>query len=137
MTKAGSIHSLAFEQATFEELRDMITSIFPDCLVTAEKEDIVFRAELANETMGFIHIGTREGGWRIIGIGVKEGLRGREYGRQILDFAIRMIRAMGGHIITLLVDGKNKAAISMYAHAGFRPVGREKGRIKMMLTLNT
>lgn len=136
MMKAGSVFSLSFERASFRELKGLITSIFPDCLVSAEKDDLVFRAGADGETIGFVHIGIREGGWRIIGIGVREGIRGREYGRQILSFATETIRRMGGHTVTLLVDNKNSAAIRMYIKAGFKPMGKQKNRAKMMLTLN-
>jgi ribosomal protein S18 acetylase RimI-like enzyme len=136
MINAGSVFSLSFERTSFKELKELIKSIFPDCLVSAEKEDIVFKASAADETVGFVHIGTRENGWRIIGIGIKETNRGREYGKRILDFAIETIRQMGGHSVTLLVDGKNSAAIRMYIKAGFKPIGKHRNRAKLMLTLN-
>jgi ribosomal protein S18 acetylase RimI-like enzyme len=136
MMKQGSTYSLSFERAAFTELRDMVERIFPDCLVTAEKGDALFRAYLISGTMGFVHIGMRDGGWRIVGIGVKEGSRGNGYGTRILDFAIDLIRRMGGHRITVLVDRNNATAIRMYARAGFRLAGKHKSRLRMALVLN-
>jgi|GEM_PF-4082644 len=136
MMKQGNTYSLSFERAAFTELRDMIERIFPDCLVAAEKSDALFRAQLVSGTIGFVHIGMRDGGWRIVGIGVKEGFRGKGYGTCILDFAIDLIREMGGHRITVLVDRNNATAIRMYAKAGFRLAGKQKSRLGMALVLN-
>ena len=126
----------SFERASFPELRGMIQRIFPDCLVTAKKGDALFRASLISDMIGFIHIGIRDGGWRIVGIGVKEGFRSKGYGRHILDFAIETIRKMGGHRITVLVDRNNATAIRMYALAGFRLAGKYRNRLRMALVLN-
>jgi RimJ/RimL family protein N-acetyltransferase len=114
----------------------MIEHIFPDCLVAAKRGDALFRAHLISVTVGFVHMGIRDSGWRIVGIGIKEGFRGNGYGTCILDFAIGAIRGMGGHRITVLVDRNNAAAIRMYAKAGFRLAGKYRNRLRMALVLN-
>jgi len=58
----------------------------------------------------------------ILAIATHPELRGRGYGAQLLDFAIRQAVATGCSLATLEVRRSNVAAIALYERAGFKTV---------------
>ena len=69
--------------------------------------------------MGCLRLDEMEDEVGIYGFVVRPEQRGRGYGRQILEEAIRIIRAEGGKEITLEVETDNVNAIGLYRSCGF------------------
>lgn len=136
MAMMGSTASPAFERVPFAEMQALIEEIFPCSAIRAKKGDVVFRMMAGNVAAGFAHLRLEKGTWRILGIGVREGFRGKGLGSMALDFAIAEIRRMGGNRITLLAKEGNPVAERMYLKAGFREMGTWRGNKRMGLVLN-
>jgi ribosomal protein S18 acetylase RimI-like enzyme len=134
--KRASLGSLTFEKAEFEGLEKMIVSLFPDSKITREKEDLFYKANLMNNSIGFLHLGKRKIGWKVIGIGVVPEYRDLGYGTEMLKFGIDLVRRMLGHSLSLSVEESNLEAINIYSKLGFRKIGKSGEKIKMMLVLN-
>ncbi|MCX6773509.1 MAG: GNAT family N-acetyltransferase, partial [Candidatus Micrarchaeota archaeon] len=124
MMKRASLGSLTFEKTEFEGIEKMIVAIFPDSKITKEKEDLFYRANLLGKEIGFLHLGKRKIGWKVIGIGVVPEYRDHGYGTEILRFGIDLVRRMLGHSLSLSVEENNLEAINIYSKLGFRKIGR-------------
>jgi ribosomal protein S18 acetylase RimI-like enzyme len=72
------------------------------------------------EPVGTLRLDEFDGVIGIYGFGVVPDYRGRGYGRQMLEEAIRMIRATSQHPIMLDVETDNASAIGLYTSCGFR-----------------
>ena len=136
MMRRASLGSLSFEKADFKSLEKMIVSIFPESNITKENGDLFYRASLLGKEIGFVHLGKRRMGWKVIGLGVVPEHRKRGYGTEILRFGIDLVRKMLGHSLCLSVEENNLEAINIYSKLGFRKIGKSGEKIKMMLVLN-
>ena len=56
-------------------------------------------------------------------IGVRPEAQGQGYGGLMLRLCLRIARAQGHDGMRLLVSPRNRPAVRMYLHAGFRPCG--------------
>lgn len=72
------------------------------------------------EPVGVMRVRDAEGENSIHAFGVLPDYRGRGYGRQMLEEAIRCIRARNQKPIALEVETTNRAAIRLYETCGFR-----------------
>jgi ribosomal protein S18 acetylase RimI-like enzyme len=75
---------------------------------------------LNGESIGCLRLDEMEDEVGIYGFVVHPAYRGRGYGRQILEAAIRTIRAEGDKRITLEVATNNTNAIGLYRSCGFQ-----------------
>lgn len=97
-------------------------------------EDTVFAILLRRESilgvrrvLGFVLVRTVAGQAEILTIAVDPGRRGRGYGRQLLEEAMRRLYRDRVPEIFLEVDESNPAALALYRRLGFQEVGRRKG----------
>ncbi|HEX4207205.1 MAG TPA: GNAT family N-acetyltransferase [Ktedonobacteraceae bacterium] len=72
------------------------------------------------EPVGVLRIHTYDDWYNIYAFGVLPEYRGRGYGRQILEEAVRFIRKQSQKPIKLEVDTTNAVAMSLYQSCGFR-----------------
>ena len=63
----------------------------------------------------------------ILSVAVAGGARGRGIGRQLLMRHLGRLAALGVTRVFLEVEESNRAALKLYARAGFREVGRREG----------
>jgi ribosomal protein S18 acetylase RimI-like enzyme len=52
-------------------------------------------------------------------VGVRPGLQGRGYGRQLLRWGVHHLRDVGARTVTLSVNGRNPRALGLYEAEGF------------------
>jgi ribosomal-protein-alanine N-acetyltransferase len=97
-------------------------------------DDTVFSLVLRRETLfgarrphGFILIRTVADQAEVLTIAVAPSSRGRGYGRQLMEEALRCLYRDLVPEIFLEVDEGNRSAVSLYQSLGFVEVGRRKG----------
>lgn len=81
--------------------------------------------EVLGYTLVLVRAGTRPA--RLYSIAVDRSRRGRGFGAQLLRDAERCARRFGRDRLRLEVRADNRAALSLYQGAGYRPFGRRPG----------
>jgi ribosomal-protein-alanine N-acetyltransferase len=66
----------------------------------------------------------------ILSIAVTPKLRGRGYGGRLIAAHVQDLMRAGIRQLFLEVEAENKAALTLYGHSGFAPIGRRKGYYK-------
>lgn len=84
-------------------------------------------AEQNGQVLGYGGLWEIAGEGNITNIAVKEGVRGKGIGSEILCALIRYAKAHGFRFLTLEVRVSNEAAKCLYEKYGFRPVGLRRG----------
>jgi len=77
--------------------------------------------------LGFILVRNVGGEAEVLTIAVAAARRGRGYGRQILEEALRRLYRDRAREVFLEVDENNPPALALYRRLGFVQVGRRKG----------
>jgi [ribosomal protein S18]-alanine N-acetyltransferase len=85
------------------------------------------RAAVAGVITGFILSRRAADEAEILSIAVATSHRRRGFARRLLDLHLRWLAGLGVRAVLLEVDEDNAAARRLYAHAGFRAVGRREG----------
>ena len=66
----------------------------------------------------------------ILSIAVTQRLRGRGYGGRLITAHVQDLMRAGIRQVFLEVEAENQAALTLYGHSGFTPIGRRKGYYK-------
>ncbi len=74
------------------------------------------------------------GHFELVYMGLVPAVRGRGWGKRIVEHAQRQTARAGRSHLILAVDATNDPAIRIYTRAGFQPVHRQVVRIKFLLT---
>jgi [ribosomal protein S18]-alanine N-acetyltransferase len=88
---------------------------------------LAHRAAVAGVITGFILSRWTGDEAEILSIAVAASHRRRGLARRLLDLHLRRLAGLGVRVVLLEVDQDNAAARRLYAHAGFRAVGRREG----------
>jgi ribosomal-protein-alanine N-acetyltransferase len=91
-----------------------------------EHSVVAHRAIVAKSLAGFILSRRAADEAEILSIAVAASRRRRGLARRILDLHLRRLAGLGVRAVLLEVDDENTAARRLYAHAGFREVGRRE-----------
>jgi ribosomal-protein-alanine N-acetyltransferase len=77
-----------------------------------------------NNEIGILNFNPNAG--RISNVGVDPSRRGQGYGRQIMMFGLKQLKAAGCKQASLRVHVDNKPALNLYNSLGFEVVGRRR-----------
>ena len=118
------VHTRKAGLEDFEALASITTTDFGDVeeanFYVAQFLQCFYLGMLNEEAIGCLRLDEMEDEVGIYGFVVRPEQRGRGYGRQILEEAIRIIGAEGGKEITLEVETDNVNAIGLYRSCGFQ-----------------
>ena len=114
----AALHALSFRRGWSE---DEVEHLLLDGQVIAH------RAMRRDELAGFILSRMAAGEAEILSVAVAARQQGRGLGRKLLDLHLRRLAGLLVGTVFLEVEENNRAALRLYAAAGFRRVGRRPG----------
>ena len=115
----AALHAAAFRRGWSE---DEIEQLLLDKGVVAHRAMI---SGITGQSLaGFIISRRAAGEAEILSVAVAPARRGRGLARKLLDLHLRRLAGLGAAAVFLEVDEDNAPARRLYAHAGFREVGR-------------
>ncbi len=91
-----------------------------------DRSVLAHRATVGRSLVGFILSRLVEGEAEILSVAVAPARRGKGLSRRMLDLHLRRLAGLGARAVFLEVDADNVPARRLYAHAGFREVGRRE-----------
>ncbi len=100
-----------------EDLCGLIRGLFPRAEPVFGEGHTYFVAEHEGEAVGFAHLLEKGGKLILQGIGVKEGMRQRGIGGELLDCTVRHAESEGKHLYLKVKPGN--PAVKLYASRGF------------------
>jgi ribosomal-protein-alanine N-acetyltransferase len=119
----AEIHGEVFARAWSAD--DLAVMLAPqNVFALALKRDSVFGLR---RIAGFVLVRSAADEAEILTIAVRPGHRGRGYGRQLMEEALRRLYRERIAACFLEVDRGNTAALSLYRRLGFAEVGERKG----------
>lgn len=92
----------------------------------AHAASCVWCAEEDGDSVGFLALRLAAGFCEILNLAVLPEFCRRGIGFKLLSHALADVRARGGKTVTLEVNVRNVPAISLYAKAGFKELGRRE-----------
>ena len=111
----ASLHGASFQRGWSEhEVEQLLT----------DRQVLAHRALSGGALAGFILSRLAAGEAEILSVAVAPRWRGRGLGRRLLDLHLRRLAGLGVGTVFLEVEEGNKAALRLYAQAGFHQVGR-------------
>lgn len=122
------------KRATAAELPNALLfakKIFPSSRVSVLPGDAVFIVEGKGDILGLAHVQRIGNIFRLNGIGVEKGLRGRGIGSALLSSALAYCKREGAARVVLEVRESNIAAARVYAKHGF-VAARRRGENVLM-----
>jgi ribosomal protein S18 acetylase RimI-like enzyme len=113
------------EEDALQKSREAHCELLPDGLTTSGHH--LFRAcdAESDEAVGWLWIAMREQtvGWRafVYSVEILEGLRGRGYGRAVMEACADRARELGASSVGLHVFAQNTPAYRLYQSLGYAP----------------
>jgi ribosomal-protein-alanine N-acetyltransferase len=92
-----------------------------------DRHVLAHRATLGRELIGFILSRIVDGEAEILSVAVAPARRGRGCAGRLLALHLRRLAGLGVKAVFLEVEEGNAPARRLYAHSGFREVGRRPG----------
>ena len=125
--RRGSVHAVRLRRAQPED-RDQVISILaegfdePPGSIGAPALDETLVALDGERIVGTTRLVRSPQRWMIYGFVVEKAVRGRGFGRAMLDATLDMLAADGVDEVGLEAETTNTPALRLYASAGFEPV---------------
>lgn len=111
----AALHAASFGRGWSEEEIDGLLT---------DRSVVAHRAMIGRALAGFIMSRQAADEAEILSVAVTRRCRGRGIARQLLHLHLRRLAALRARTVFLEVDENNRAALRLYARAGFHEVGR-------------
>jgi ribosomal protein S18 acetylase RimI-like enzyme len=114
------------EDEALEKSRQAYTDLLPDGPGTPDQHLFTGRDAETGELVGYLWFAMRPqpGGQRafVYSVEVVDGLRGRGYGRGVMEACAEEARALGAMAVGLHVFAENEPAYRLYQSLGYQPM---------------
>lgn len=111
----AALHAVSFRRGWSTEEVDQLL---------LDRHVIAHRAIASGKLVGFIMTRLVEDEAEILSVAIAARVQGRGIAAKLLALHLRRLVALGARAVFLEVDAQNKAALRLYARAGFREVAR-------------
>ena len=98
--------------------------IFRDCLLAGYVSVVL---EEAGGLVGYSIMSVAAGEAHLLNLALSDAVRGRGYGRMLLEHQLAHAEAAGAESMYLEVRPSNETALKLYERAGFETLGRRRG----------